>query len=1693
VIPAEPGPEDLLDLLWLVKLVRSGMAPPVSEKTPEPPAEMSGESPPVLDKLAEPMHLPSPAELAMEPAPAIPVDEDAEQTTVHREAALDLRLPSPPPALVAGREAAIARSADVLAMARALRPLKRRVPVSGSPMLDEAATVRQSAEAGMVLPVLTPATDRWLRLAVLVDDAASMRLWRPGTAELVELLQWQGAFRTVRTWRLACGPKPRLHATREPDRNEGDVGRDPLELCDPSGRQAVVVITDGLGAGWRHPGTHNLLQRLGRLGPTAVVQLLPPHLWHRSGTRPARTRVRGTSRGTLRRYGTGADSFDPAADTVVPILAPNPVWLAGWARLASDPEAPAMSAVILDPESPGPAGADPVPDPAPRSAVARVRAFRATASPAAFRLACHLAASPLSMPLMRFVQRHVLSSSGTSELAEVMLSGLLVADRGDPLHNDADRVVFDFDTGIRAELLCGLPRERLRTVLSVVADSPPAAAALFGGSLDLQAYVDCFGDRGSDVVPARDSTPFGRVAVAVLRALGGQHAPVAEIIERRIAPVLPAVRDRPAAEKPASVAGAEPEPFDEDLSGFARVLRRIAEPWGTLPAAEPRPRVLLRDRERQLADLADWLAGTEPALVVSGRPGSGKSVLLAVVVAATRPGRRAELPVRPETRPFDDSARTAEVLAVDLAGRGTEAALGILGRQLGVAAPATPPALIQRLRARHRPPVIVVDGLDEADDPAAVTDAVLRPLITASRQGGAVCRLLIAAVPGSAPLAALAAGVAPIRVLDVDDPPGSDPPARSGARVADLLRAHPRWGDPHLRKVREQVVRLLDDRIAEARGENGYGWGDLLIADGLATYLADMSLADFTARSGLRGLLRGGYPRIADAALENLPHPWARPVLATLAYTRGTGMPVEVIHECLAVFAQQNEPSREEIVAVLGVAASFVDRIETPPGAEPVWALKHPALAAELRAYPEGRQKARLPEHFQRGNEYQLVQRLLQAAELRLVRSEPLPCYVRRYLPEHAAAAGALAALVADVRLLAALDPDRLLPYLDQLRNPADIAVADRYREVIRAGAGSARQRLDGLLLSTGRSDRGPAWHESAGEMLLPRWRPGWSSARDRPIVPEPALPTVVPMVAVAAGHSGDRVIAVTLRANGTAHVWDAGTGQELRMLRGWQGPARQPCAALGYLSGGPVLLRSAGDGGIVVHDLDTGAPVSRSADHFRARALACATVEGRTLALAGTATGGLVAIDVRTGDRIWSADAHRDSITYLDAAVEGDVAVVASRGVADVVKLWDLRTGGQAGEHRTDGPDAVLAIAPGPSGSVLIASVPRAGGPGQIVRAGRGPERAVALDPVPAAVTACLFSPDSSLLIAGTGAGKVVAWDTRTGRLLATVAGHAGAVLGLSTVAAAGSHWAVTLSRGADLKRWRLSPPPPSAGRPLVAVAGPKPPGSSRILATVDGTTVRTWNVASGSAPNVMSLKFPAISAAAGYLDGAPVIVAAAHDGGLATHRLATGSCVATASATRTLRVACVESGSRLLAVTMTRAGVLRLYDAATLHLVDGAALGVRPVAFTARTVQGSAVVTAVAADGQWRQWRSGATSRGEVPVEGAVTAIAYGGANLLVGDESGLIHRVRPADGSVTGVYSGLSAPVQALSTSGENDERLVAAAAGELYTWDLLTAQPFRRFWLPAPAEMIAGLGSALVVAHGSAISVLRWTDA
>jgi hypothetical protein len=89
-----------------------------------------------------------------------------------------------------------------LELGRALRPLMRRVGSRTKRIFDEVATINRVAEERIWSPVSRPAPTRWLEAALVVDEGASMNVWRETIKEFTRLLEVQGAFRDVRTWRL---------------------------------------------------------------------------------------------------------------------------------------------------------------------------------------------------------------------------------------------------------------------------------------------------------------------------------------------------------------------------------------------------------------------------------------------------------------------------------------------------------------------------------------------------------------------------------------------------------------------------------------------------------------------------------------------------------------------------------------------------------------------------------------------------------------------------------------------------------------------------------------------------------------------------------------------------------------------------------------------------------------------------------------------------------------------------------------------------------------------------------------------------------------------------------------------------------------------------------------------------------------------------------------------------------------------------------------------------------------------------------------------------------------------------------------------------------------------------------------------------------------------------------------------------
>jgi hypothetical protein len=414
-----------------------------------------------------------------------------------------------------------------LGLARALRPFKRQVSVSGDGDLDAEATAHEAALTDVLLPVFAPRQTRWLDVAVVVDTSASMAVSGQTIRELVATLGELGAFRDVRVWRChSDGADERIRLTAE--RAATGITHDPAELIDPRGRRVVLVVSDLLGRAWQDGRMGEALEAWGKAGPLAIVQPLPQRLWDDCG--PA---VRSVALSSVAPAAANADlsvvledmppvfpgsaKEPPPPGIVVPLIELGARWLASWATLVTGDTDQAYHGRAIftgQLEAPGFLAGSASPAPGdPRVAVAR---FAETASTDAARLAPFLAAAaPLTLPVMRLVQRAKLPAAAPTALREVFLGGLLeqVTDTA----ADPEETVYDFVQGTRKELIGNLTRQ---DALSVLVEVSRYLVSRLGTNLDFLALL-------AAQHPVTDLDERGRafaaVAVDVLEAIGGSY------------------------------------------------------------------------------------------------------------------------------------------------------------------------------------------------------------------------------------------------------------------------------------------------------------------------------------------------------------------------------------------------------------------------------------------------------------------------------------------------------------------------------------------------------------------------------------------------------------------------------------------------------------------------------------------------------------------------------------------------------------------------------------------------------------------------------------------------------------------------------------------------------------------------------------------------------------------------------------------------------------------------------------------------------------------------------------------------------------------------------------------------------------------------------------------------------------------
>jgi hypothetical protein len=567
----EPGEEDVLDVLWLAQWLGEPTSPAVTgageaDAEPGPESELTTMPPPVPDVA----RTPPPAETTY----AVYPWASSRQTNGSARAGSpggEAQSASP-----AGRSglgaAAILRTpaapalGDQLRLARALRPLARKTPSRHYQQLDEEATAERIAEEDLWIPAMKPAPTRWLELALVVDGYESMVIWRRAIREFRTMLETLGAFKDVRFWVLEQASS---NANRVGIRKwrASSALRSPRELVDPEGRRAIIVLSDCLGPMWRTQRAQKVLAFWARRGPVAVVQPLPQRLWGFTHIRPARVRLHSFQPGSANASlvcRVPSHGPKPRRDRVpVPVLELHPRWLASWSHVLTGTGASGVDAMVMfvgaevSPEADAPPEIAPIP-----TAAELVHRFHRAASPNAARLAEFLSAAPITLPIVSLIQATMLRTSRQSEVAEVMLSGLLHRLDGDG-SDEPDEIQYDFRPGVRTLLQRRLRRDEALKVLRSVSDY---LARHFGQARDFQALLAGQDIKGDYTLNA-GSRAFAEIAAQVLGSLGGIYTEPADRLTAAIA--------QPAASA-AALASAQSRQLAAADAPFREALRHVS-------------------------------------------------------------------------------------------------------------------------------------------------------------------------------------------------------------------------------------------------------------------------------------------------------------------------------------------------------------------------------------------------------------------------------------------------------------------------------------------------------------------------------------------------------------------------------------------------------------------------------------------------------------------------------------------------------------------------------------------------------------------------------------------------------------------------------------------------------------------------------------------------------------------------------------------------------------------------------------------------------------------------------------------------------------------------------------------------------------------------------------------------------------
>ena len=413
-------------------------------------------------------------------------------------------------------------------ISRALRSLNQKVPSRTVQILDEAKTITQTAEEEFCLPILKPASQRWLDVVLIIETSPSFGIWQQTIKEFKHLLWLQGAFRDVKCWYASVNDDGKLDFRSQLSRGSR---RSPKELIVPQGDRLILVVSDCVSSAWYSNTWQDWINFFGRYHPITILQMLPPSFWRRTALGQMDSVWLSSKTPGALNHNWNQESATPWEEETpegfpVPIVTLDPYALEVWAKGIAGASSTQLAGVYLQILNLPQKNADHSQTSSSPEQV--FEQFMSTASPTARRLAALLSAVPVQLPIVRLIQRSLLAkTSNAVHVAEIFFSGIL---RRIKDHPDPEKCLYDFEEGLRAKLNDTLSNQELVSVIDKIS---VYIARRVGVSIrEFRAMLALPSEQWESPL-ASEIIEFARISKEVLQHMGKEYADFVSAIDNR--------------------------------------------------------------------------------------------------------------------------------------------------------------------------------------------------------------------------------------------------------------------------------------------------------------------------------------------------------------------------------------------------------------------------------------------------------------------------------------------------------------------------------------------------------------------------------------------------------------------------------------------------------------------------------------------------------------------------------------------------------------------------------------------------------------------------------------------------------------------------------------------------------------------------------------------------------------------------------------------------------------------------------------------------------------------------------------------------------------------------------------------------------------------------------------------------------